>query len=115
MYLRLLIVQLLGHILLETLGAPLEERSLRKHMPEYEEYAKRVPAWIPKIRRQRKKVSKISLELVGAAIWFGLPILFVLDATMLRLGLLYSPYLSFFNSLDTYIQVWGWLLRQPVS
>jgi len=76
-------------------------------MPEYEEYAKRVPAWIPKIRRQRKKVSKISLELVGAAIWFGLPILFVLDATMLRLGLLYSPYLSFFNSLDTYIQVLG--------
>lgn len=50
----LLIVQFVGHTLLEIFGAPLEERSLRKSMPEYEEYAKRVPAWIPRIRLGEK-------------------------------------------------------------
>ncbi len=40
----------------------------------------------------------------------GVPTLFIVDGLIFRVGLLYSPYLSFLNPLDTHIQVAGVVL-----
>ncbi|MFQ5871440.1 MAG: methyltransferase family protein [Candidatus Geothermarchaeales archaeon] len=38
---------------------------------------------------------------------FSLPAILIVDGSVFRIGLLYSPYLSFFNPLDTYVQLAG--------
>ena len=48
----LLGLEFVAYTLFETLFAYYEERSVRRNFPrEYEEYSKRVPMWIPRIRR----------------------------------------------------------------
>ncbi len=51
----LMVSEFIGYTLFETLfDTPREEQSLRKIFPdEYEEYSKRVPRWIPRIRKER--------------------------------------------------------------
>ncbi|MFQ6135327.1 MAG: methyltransferase family protein [Nitrososphaerales archaeon] len=48
----LLVLEFIGYALLEILfDTPREEKTLRKSFPEeYEEYSKRVPSWIPRIK-----------------------------------------------------------------
>ncbi|MFQ5910313.1 MAG: methyltransferase family protein [Thermoplasmata archaeon] len=43
-------------------------------------------------------------------ILFGLPATFIVDGSVFRIGLLYSPYLSFFNPLDSHVQLAGMAL-----
>lgn len=47
----LLFIELIGRIVLEIVGVFREERKLRKRFPEeYEDYMRRVPSWITRIR-----------------------------------------------------------------
>ncbi|MHA1987858.1 MAG: methyltransferase family protein [Promethearchaeota archaeon] len=39
-----------------------------------------------------------------------LPLLFIIDGLVFRLGILYSPYLSFFNPIDIYLQIIGLII-----
>ncbi|MFQ5838344.1 MAG: methyltransferase family protein [Thermoplasmata archaeon] len=45
--------------------------------------------------------------LASGTIFIGLPVLLIADGLVLNIGLLYSPYLSFFNPFDGYLQVVG--------
>jgi len=57
-----------------------------------------------------RTIGLLAWDGLGRIILFGLPIAFALDGLVVRLGLLYSPALSFFNPFDTYLQILGVVL-----
>jgi len=48
--------------------------------------------------------------LVRKPIMLFLPLLFIIDGLVFRMGILYSPYLSFFNPIDIYLQIIGLII-----
>ena len=48
--------------------------------------------------------------LISPILLVGIPALLIVDGLFFRIGLLYSPFLSFFNPFDTYLQVAGVVL-----
>ncbi len=60
---------------------------------------------------ERAKKGKTHIwNIIAPILIIGVPALFVIDGLIFEIGLLYSPYVSFFNPIDTYIQVAGVLL-----
>ncbi len=49
-------------------------------------------------------------HIVGPILMIGVPTLFIVDGLIFRIGLLYSPQLSFLNPVDTYVQIAGIVL-----
>ncbi len=49
-------------------------------------------------------------DVVAPILIVGVPALFIVDGLIFEIGLLYSPSLSFFNPVDTYVQLTGVLL-----
>ncbi len=77
----------------------------RKHMTEarrMEVEAKRAKG----VTRPKRHIWHI----VGPILMIGVPALFIVDGLILRIGLLYSPHLSFLNPVDTYVQIAGIVL-----
>lgn len=60
--------------------------------------------------RRTRSPSKVVWWVIYGIILFGLPVLLVVDGLAVRIGLLYSPYLSFSNPLDNYVQAAGVVL-----
>lgn len=50
-----------------------------------------------------RKVWTVTSEIIPIA----LPFLFIVDGLVIRMGILYSPYLSFFNPFEIYLQIAG--------
>ncbi|MHA2047258.1 MAG: methyltransferase family protein [Candidatus Thorarchaeota archaeon] len=64
-------------------------------------------------KRLEKHKTRLAARIWGVAsemIVFALPILFVVDGMVLKIGILYSPYLSFFNPYDTLLQMAGLII-----
>ncbi len=86
-------------LLLWTVVGPYLEK---KHMTK----ARRaeIAAW------RAKKGQRHVWNIIAPILIIGLPVLFIVDGLVFRIGLLYSPYLSFFNPFDTHVQAAGVVL-----
>jgi protein-S-isoprenylcysteine O-methyltransferase Ste14 len=65
------------------------------------------------VKQPEKRKVKIAPKvwgLVSEPICIIIPLLFVIDGLILRMGILYSPFLSFFNPIDTYLQIIGLII-----
>lgn len=60
--------------------------------------------------QKAKKARRHPWDLIAVGLIIGVPALFIVDGLFFRIGLLYSPYLSFFSPIDTQIQVAGVVL-----
>ena len=60
--------------------------------------------------KRKIKIVPKSWALVSKAIVIFLPLLFIIDGLVFRMGILYSPYLSFFNPIDLYLQIMGLII-----
>jgi len=60
-------------------------------------------------KRKIKIVPKF-WDLISKLIMIFLPLLFIIDGLVSRIGILYSPYLSFFNPIDSYLQIMGLII-----
>ncbi len=78
----------------------------KKYMTE----ARRAEIEAQKAQVKAPKPRRHLWNVIAPTLIFAVPILFIVDGLVFPIGLLYSPYLSFFNPLDTPIQVAGGLL-----
>ncbi len=86
-------------LLLWTVVGPYLEK---KHMTE----AMKAELAAPRAEKGQRHV----WEIIAPIFIIGVPALFIVDGLVFRIGLLYSPYLSFFNPFDTYVQAAGAVL-----
>ena len=77
----------------------------RKHMTEARRREMKAERAKGPVRSRRTAWGFISPILL-----IGIPALLIVDGLFFRIGLLYSPFLSFFNPFDTYLQVAGVVL-----
>ncbi|MFQ5872078.1 MAG: methyltransferase family protein [Candidatus Geothermarchaeales archaeon] len=100
-----LVLAIVGSVLaLFLVGAYLERRFMTEARKKEIEAEKR-----EKERRARSPM-RVAWWVIYIVIVLGFPALFIVDGLVFRVGLLYSPYLSFFNPFDTYVQVAGVVL-----
>jgi protein-S-isoprenylcysteine O-methyltransferase Ste14 len=65
------------------------------------------------VKQSEKRKVKMAPKfwgLVQEPIRIIIPLLFIIDGLILRMGILYSPYLSFFNPIDIYLQIMGLII-----
>jgi protein-S-isoprenylcysteine O-methyltransferase Ste14 len=92
----------LGSARLETIGYWNKKKFLteaRKKELETEQSEKR-----------KIKIAPKFWALIRKQIIIFLPLLFIIDGLVFRMGILYSRYLSFFNPIDTYLQIIGLII-----
>ena len=63
-----------------------------------------------RLEKTEKKIAPKFWALVREPIIIFLPLLFIIDGLVFRMGILYSPYLSFFNPIDIYLQIIGLII-----
>ncbi len=61
-------------------------------------------------KKRKVKITHKFWALVREPIIIFLPLLFIIDGLVFRMGILYSPYLSFFNPIDIYLQIIGLII-----
>jgi protein-S-isoprenylcysteine O-methyltransferase Ste14 len=99
---QIIIDYILGSARLETLGYWNKKKFLteaRKKELEAEQSEKR-----------KMKIAPKFWSLVRKPILLILPLVFIIDGLVFRMGILYSPYLSFFNLIDIYLQIIGFII-----
>ncbi len=60
--------------------------------------------------KRKIKIAPKFWALIHKPIIRFLPLLFIIDGLVYRMGILYSPYLSFFNPIDIYLQIIGLII-----
>jgi len=60
--------------------------------------------------KRKIKIAPKLWALVQEPILIFVPLLFIIDGLILRLGILYNPYLSFLNPIDIYLQIIGLII-----
>jgi protein-S-isoprenylcysteine O-methyltransferase Ste14 len=60
--------------------------------------------------KRKMKIAPKFWVLVRKPIIIFLPLLFIIDGLVFRMGILYFPYLSFFNPFDIYLQIIGLII-----
>ncbi len=63
-----------------------------------------------KSEKLKVKIAPKLCFLVNKPIRIVIPLLFIIDGLILRMGILYNPYLSFFNPIDIYLQIMGLII-----
>jgi len=60
--------------------------------------------------KRKVKIAPKFWGLIKEPIRIFIPLLFIIDGLILRMGILYSPFLSFFNPIDIYLQIMGLII-----
>ncbi len=61
-------------------------------------------------KKRKVKIAHKFWSLARKLIIIFLPLFFIIDGLVFRMGILYSPYLSFFNPLDFFLQIIGLII-----
>ncbi len=61
-------------------------------------------------KKRKVKIAPKFLSLIRKLIIIFLPLFFIIDGLVFRMGILYSLYLSFFNPIDIYLQIMGLII-----
>ncbi len=60
--------------------------------------------------KRKVKIAPKFWGLIQEPIRIFIPLLFIIDGLILRMGILYSPYLSFLNPISIYLQIMGLII-----